>query len=88
MATVIINKGNTTVEVQVDTGTYLFTQDQYDQLWHTMRESENYASDVLWTSAVTTDYLDPEHADEAILELDDFVAETCMAYAPEEEEDN
>ncbi len=84
MTKISITKSENYVEVQVDTSTYLLTTEQYDELWHAMRQEDNYASDVLWTSVVTSEYLDPENADEAIDELNDFVADTCMQYAPEE----
>ncbi len=84
MTKISITKSENYVEVQVDTITYLLTKEQYDELWHAMRQEDNYASDVLWTSVVTSEYLDPESSERAIDELNDLVADTCMQYAPEE----
>lgn len=81
MTQISITKSGDYVEVQIDTSTMLLTKEQYDDLWHAMRDEDNYASDVLWTSAITSEYLDPENAEQAINELNDFVADTCMQYS-------
>jgi hypothetical protein len=86
MSKVTITKTELYVEIQVDTSTYLFNHEQYDELWHTMRQDENYASDVLWTSAVTKDVVDEFYASDLADDLNDYVADTCMMYAKGEEE--
>ena len=72
------------VEIQVDTSTYLLSQEQYAELFHTV--IQHPPKDVLWLSCVTNEFIDPKHTEQAIDELDDFVANTCMEYAPENEE--
>ena len=82
MSTVTINHEKTSlyVEIQVDTSTYLFHQEQYAELFHTVLQHP--PKGVLWTSCVTDEYIDPNHTEQAIDELNDFVANTCMEYAP------
>jgi hypothetical protein len=86
MSTVTITKTELYVEIQVDTSTYLFNQEQYDELWHTALQHP--PADVLWASYVTKEFIDPAHVEQAVDDLNDFVADTCMAYAPDDEEDN
>jgi hypothetical protein len=88
MSKVTINHEKTSlyVEIQVDTSTYLLSQEQYAELFHTALQHP--PADVLWLSCVTKDMIDPAHAEQAIDEMNDFVAGTCMEYAPEDEEDN
>jgi hypothetical protein len=77
---------NLYVEIQVDTSTYLLSQEQYAELFHTVLQHP--PKDVLWLSCVTKDMIDPSHAEQAIDEMNDYVANTCMEYALEDEEDN
>jgi hypothetical protein len=86
MSTVTITKTELYVEIQVDTSTYLFNHEQYDELFHTALQHP--PADVLWTSCVTKEFIDPAHAERAVDELNDFVAGTCMEYAPEDEEED
>lgn len=88
MSKVTINHEKTSlyVEIQVDTSTYLLSQEQYAELFHTVLQHP--PKGVLWVSCVTDEHLDPQHADRAIGELNDYVADTCMAYALEDEEEN
>jgi hypothetical protein len=88
MSTVTIEHVATSlyVEIKVDNSTYLMSQEQYAELFHTVLQHP--PKGVLWTSCVTDEHLDPEQATQAIEELNDFVADTCMAYAPDDEEDN
>ena len=74
---------NLYVEIQVDTSTYLLSQEQYAELFHTVLQHP--PKGVLWVSCVTDEYIDPKHVEQATQELDDFVAGTCTEYAPEEE---
>jgi hypothetical protein len=74
------------VEIQVDTSTYLLSQEQYAELWHTALQHP--PADVLWASYVTKEFIDPAHVEQAVDELNDFVANTCMEYAPEDEEED
>lgn len=80
---ITIKQQGTSVEVTVDTSTYLFNPEQYAELWHTMRT--HTPSDVLWSSVVTKEMIDPEYVGQAIDELDDYVAQTCMQYTQEED---
>ena len=84
MSKVTINHEQTNlyVEIQVDTSTYLLSQEQYAELFHTVLQHP--PKGVMWVSCVTDEHLDPDKAGEAVTELDDFVADTCMAYALEE----
>jgi hypothetical protein len=88
MSKVTINHEKTSlyVEIQVDTSTYLLSQEQYAELFHTVLQHP--PKDVIWVSCVTYEHLHPAHVDKAIEELNDFVADTCMAYAPDDEEKN
>jgi hypothetical protein len=83
MSTVTITHKEHSVEIQVDTMTYLYDHDQYAELFHTALQHP--PKDVVWTSCVTTDLIDPIYADDAVDELNDAVADTCMQYAPQEE---
>jgi hypothetical protein len=74
------------VEIQVDTSTYLLSQEQYAELF--FEAIQHPPASVLWSSCVTKEFIDPEHAERAVDELNDFVAGTCMEYAPEDEGDN
>ena len=87
MAKVTIEHEKTSlyVEIQVDTSTYLLSQEQYAELFHTALQHP--PKDVVWVSCVTDEYIDPNHTEKAIDELNDFVAGTCMEYALEEEDE-
>jgi hypothetical protein len=74
------------VEIQVDTSTYLMSQEQYADLFH--EALQHPPADVLWVSCVTKDLIDIDYVEVAVDELNDFVAGTCTQYAPEDEEDN
>ena len=88
MSTVTIDHVATSlyVEIKVDNSTYLMSQEQYAELWHTALQHP--PAEVLWASYVTKEFIDPAHAEQAVDELNDFVANTCMEYAPDDEEDN
>ena len=77
---------NLYVEIQVDTSTYLLSQEQYAELFHTVLQHP--PKGVIWVSCVTDEHLDPQHAVRAGGELNDYVADTCLAYALEDEEKN
>jgi hypothetical protein len=83
MSKVTITQSEHSVEIQVDTMTYLYDHDQYAELFHTALQHP--PKDVVWTSCVTTDLIDPIYADDVIDELNDAVANTCMQYALVEE---
>jgi hypothetical protein len=86
VTTVAIIKTELYVEIQIDLSTYLLNHEQYAELWHTALQHP--PAEVLWASYVTKEFIDPAHAEQAVDELNDFVANTCMEYAPEDEEDN
>jgi hypothetical protein len=86
MSTATITKTKLYVEIQIDSGTYLFDHEQYAELWHTALQHP--PAEVLWASYVTKEFIDPAHVEQAVDELNDFVANTCMEYAPDDEEDN
>lgn len=83
MTRVTVTKTHNYVELTIDTSTYLLRSEQYDELWHAMREEENYASDVVWSSAVTKELVDEFYASDLADDLNDYVADTCMMYRKE-----
>lgn len=87
MAKVTINHEQTSlyVEIQVDTSTYLFSQEQYAELFHTALQHP--PKDVVWLSCVTNDMVDEFYASDLADELNDYVADTCMMYAKDDEEE-
>ena len=71
-------------QVTMGSATYLFRPEDYDALYHAMRQTP--ASDVVWSSCVTTDLVsDPRDCENMTDELDDFVAGTLMNYMKEED---
>lgn len=74
------------VEIQIDTMTYLLRQDQYADLFH--EALQHPPKDVLWVSCVTKDLIDIDYVEVAVDELNDYVAGTCMQYAPDDEEED
>lgn len=88
MSKVTINHEKTSlyVEIQVDTSTYLLSQEQYAELFHTVLQHP--PKGVVWVSCVTDEFIDPFYAEDVVEELNDAVADTCMQYGPQEKEDN
>lgn len=86
MSKVTINHEQTNlyVEIQVDTSTYLLSQEQYAELFHTVLQHP--PKGVLWVSCVTDEFIDSAHIDKAVEDLNDAVADICMTFAPDEEE--
>jgi hypothetical protein len=82
MSKITINyeQTNLYVEIQVDTSTYLLSQEQYAELFHTVLQHP--PKDVVWVSCVTSDYIDSFYAEDVVDELNDLVAQTCDQYAP------
>jgi hypothetical protein len=74
---------NLYVEIQVDTSTYLLSQEQYAELFHTVLQHP--PKDVLWVSCVTSDIVDQFYAEDLSDELNDYVADTCMMYTKKDE---
>lgn len=76
---------NLYVEMQVDTSTYLFSQEQYAELFHTVLQHP--PADVVWVSCVTRDLVDESQISELVDDLNDYVADTCMMYSKDDEEE-
>ena len=74
------------VEIQVDTSTYLLSQEQYAELFHTALQHP--PKDVVWLSCVTRDMVDESRVSELVDDLNDYVADTCMMYGNDEEEED
>lgn len=73
------------VEIQVDTSTYVLSQEQYAELFHTALQHP--PKDVLWVSCVTNEMVDEFYASDLADDLNDYVADTCMMYSKNEEEE-
>jgi len=73
------------VEMRVDNSTYLLSQEQYAELFHTALQHP--PKDVAWLSCVTRDMVDESRVSELVDDLNDYVADTCMMYGNEKEED-
>lgn len=80
-----ITKSENSVEIQVDTSTYLFTHAQYSELFTEMRTDP--PEEIIWVSAVSTEDIDVFYTGDLVKELDDFVADTVMMYSDADEED-
>jgi hypothetical protein len=75
---ITIDRGGPTVEIQIESGTYLFDRETYNALFHAMLQEP--ADDVVWLSCVTKDLVSGNTA-AMVEELNDYVAETVMAYS-------
>jgi hypothetical protein len=73
------------VEMRVDNSTYLLSQEQYAELFHTALQHP--PKDVAWLSCVTRDMVAESRVSELVDDLNDYVADTCMMYGSDEEED-
>lgn len=80
---ITIDTSGPVVEIKMGYSTYLFDRYRYDALFHAMLQTP--ASDVVWASCVTADMVrDPEDSGNLIDELNDFVADTVMHYAKDD----
>jgi hypothetical protein len=81
MINIEITRHRETVEIQLGTSNLMFMSEDYDTLFHAMREVP--ARDVVWQSLVTEDAVtDLSDSDKSNLinELNDYVANSCTEY--------